>query len=79
MARRHVVPHPEGGWAVGAPGAKRASSRHPTQGEAEAQAKETLRRVGGGEAVVHDRRGRVRDSDTVPPGSDPNPPKDKRH
>ncbi|MDP3984720.1 MAG: DUF2188 domain-containing protein [Acidimicrobiia bacterium] len=34
--------------------------------------------MGGGEVTIHGRDGRIRDSDTVPPGHDPNPPRDKR-
>jgi hypothetical protein len=77
--RRHVVPNPAGGWDVKRPAADRASSHHRTQAEAEARAKEILRNLGGGEAVVHGRDGRIRDSDTVPPARDPHPPKDRRH
>ncbi|MHA1740890.1 MAG: DUF2188 domain-containing protein [Candidatus Thorarchaeota archaeon] len=76
---RHVVPNPEGGWDVRKPSASRASSHHETQSEAEARAKEILARSGGGEVVIHDREGKIRDSDTVPPGKDPFPPRDTRH
>lgn len=76
---RHIVPHPNGGWDVKKPNADRASSHHETQREAEARAKEILTHNGGGEAVIHDREGKIRDSDTVPPGRDPSPPKDTRH
>lgn len=75
---RHVVPNPDGGWDVKAPGADRASSHHQTQREAEQRAKEIVRNLGGGEVRVHDERGRIRDSDTVKPGRDPNPPKDTK-
>ena len=77
--RRHVVPNPEGGWDVRKPSAQRVSSHHNTQAEAEARAKEILTNLGGGEAVIHGRDGRIRDSDTVAPAPDPNPPKDQRH
>ena len=76
---RHVVPNPGGGWDVKKPGADRASSHHETQSQAEQRAKEILGNAGGGEAVIHDRHGRIRDKDTVPPANDPNPPKDTRH
>ena len=81
MAReeRHIVPNPEGGWDVTKPGASRASSHHDTQSQAEARAKEIVGNAGGGEAVIHGRDGRVRDSDTVAPGNDPNPPRDRKH
>ncbi len=76
---RHVVPNPKGGWDVRAPNANRSSSHHDTQAEAEARAKQILSNNGGGEAVIHDQRGKIRDSDTVAPGNDPCPPKDSRH
>lgn len=77
--RRHVVPNPKGGWDVKAPGAKRASSHHETQSQAEQRAKQIVSNKGGGEVRVHRPDGRMRDSDTVRPGRDPNPPKDKKH
>ncbi len=82
MARRnerHVVPNSRGGWDVKKPNAGRASSHHDTQAEAEAQAKDMVARAGGGEVVIHGTDGRIRDSDTVPPGKDPFPPRDTRH
>lgn len=78
MARRHVVPRSHG-WAVKAPGAKRASSVHRTQAAAEAAAKRIVSRRGGGEVVVHRPNGRIRDADTVGRGRDPFPPRDTRH
>lgn len=75
--RRHVVPHPEG-WAVQKPGASRASSVHDTQAAAQNRAREIVGNAGGGEVTIHGRNGRIRDSDTVSPGNDPFPPRDKR-
>ena len=81
MARnnRHVVPNPDGGWDVRAPGANRASSHHNTQADAERRAKEIVRNAGGGEVRIHGRDGRIRDSDTIAPGNDPYPPRDTKH
>lgn len=76
---RHVVPNEGGGWAVKKPGSDRASAITRTQQEAERKAKTFVSNEGGGEVRIHGRDGRIRDSDTVPPGNDPNPPKDKRH
>ena len=76
--RRHVNPNPQGGWDVNAPGAKRWSGHFDKQSDAINRAREILRRSGGGELTIHDREGKIRDSDTVPPARDPNPPKDKR-
>ena len=55
---RHVVPNADGGWDVKAPGAKRSSSHHDTQRDAEQRAKEIVRNAGGGEVRIHDRKGR---------------------
>lgn len=78
--RRHVVPDAKTGrWKVVAPGAKRASATASTQAQAEKRAKQIVANQGGGEVRVHRADGRVRDSDTVRPGRDPNPPKDKKH
>lgn len=75
---RYVVKHSKG-WAVIAGGARRASSVHDTQKSAEIAAKETVGNLGGGEVRIQGKDGKWRDSDTVPPGNDPNPPKDKKH
>lgn len=72
---RHVAPHPQGGWQVKKPGAGRASERTPTQSEAIDRAREILKHDGGGELVIHNEHGQIRDADTVPPGNDPYPPK----
>jgi hypothetical protein len=75
---RHVVPNSGGGWDVHAPGSSRSSGHTETQEEAIDRAREIVRNTGGGEIVIHGRDGRIRDSDTVPPGNDPNPPRDTR-
>lgn len=75
---RYVVKHPDG-WAVTGPGSKRPSSIERTQREAEARAKEIVSRGGGGEVRIQDKNGKWRDSDTVSPGNDPFPPRDKKH
>jgi len=75
---RFVVHHPEG-WAVTAGGAQKASSVQPTQHAAEQRAKEIVSNLGGGEVRIQGRNGQWRDSDTVAPGNDPNPPRDKKH
>ena len=76
---RHVVPNSEGGWDVKKPRSRRASSHHDTQKEAESRAKEIVGNAGGGEVRIHDKKGRIRDSDTVAPAKDPHPPKDTKH
>jgi hypothetical protein len=75
---RHVV-RDGTGWAVKKPGIPAPESRHRTQGAAEDRAKQQVRQEGGGEVRIHGRDGRIRDSDTVSPGRDPHPPRDRRH
>lgn len=72
---RHVVPHPGGGWDVEKPSANRASAHTETQKEAIQRATEIVRNSGGGEVRIHGRDGQIRDSNTVPPGNDPFPPR----
>ncbi|MBU2588698.1 MAG: DUF2188 domain-containing protein [Alphaproteobacteria bacterium] len=75
---RYVVKHPKG-WAVKGPKSERASAVAPTQREAEARAKQIVGNLGGGEVRIQGTNGRFRDSDTVAPGNDPNPPRDTKH
>ena len=75
---RYVVKHQDG-WAVKAAHAKRASSTHPTKKQAEKAAKETVKNNGGGEVLMQGKDGRWLDSDTVAPGNDPFPPRDRKH
>jgi hypothetical protein len=74
---RYVVKHPNG-WAVKAAGAERASGVYETQAEAERAAKAIVAKNGGGEVRIQGRDSKFRDSDTVPPGRDPFPPRDSR-
>lgn len=69
----------EDGWAVEKSKAQRASAVTRTKAEAERRAKEIVHNLGGGEVRMQDRHGKWSDSDTVAPGNDPNPPKDKKH
>lgn len=71
----HVVPRGDS-WAVVRERASRASSLHPTQGDA-INAGRDLARPRKTEVVIHRPDGRIRDSDSY--GRDPNPPKDKKH
>jgi hypothetical protein len=75
---RDVIPSGDGGWKVTKPGAARASATAPTQKAAIDRARSIVHNEGGGEVRIHGRDGRIRDSDTVAPGNDPNPPRDKR-
>lgn len=75
---RYVVRHGDD-WAVKKASAERASSIHGTQKEAESRAKDIVSGLGGGEVRIQGRDGRWRDLDTVAPGHDPIPPRDKKH
>ena len=75
---RHVVPSRLGGWDVVAPGGQRASSHQHTKRAAVDRARKIVRNEGGGEVVIHERQGLIRDSDTVAQGRDPYPPRDRR-
>jgi Uncharacterized protein conserved in bacteria (DUF2188) len=76
--QRHVVKDGDD-WVVRKPGAERASARLDTQREADQRAAEILRNAGGGERITHGVDGKIRSKDTIAPGNDPNPPKDKEH
>ena len=75
---RFVVKHGSD-WAVKKSGVEKPESVHHKQGRAEQQAKATVRDLGGGEVRIQGRDGKWRDSDTVAPGRDPFPPRDKKH
>jgi hypothetical protein len=59
--------------------ADRASTIHRTQQDAIDAAKTMLGNQGGGELSVKGRDGQFRSKDTIAPGNDPCPPKDKEH
>jgi hypothetical protein len=77
--RDRTVYHKEGGWAEKRNDAGRAGGIYKTQDDAVRAARETLRNQGGGELIVKGRDGRIRSKDTIPPGRDPNPPRDREH
>ena len=58
----HVIPS-GGGWQVKRPGAPRASATVGTQREGVARAREILRAEGGGEVVIHQPGGAIRQAD----------------
>ncbi|MCL5736343.1 MAG: DUF2188 domain-containing protein [Actinobacteria bacterium] len=76
---RTVSRRPDGTWENKRNDAGRASSVHATQAGAEQAAREMLRNQGGGELITKGRDGKIRSKDTIPPGKDPLPPKDKEH
>jgi len=76
---RTVSKRPDGQWANKRNDADKASSLHRTQKEAEGAARNMLTNQGGGELTTKGVDGKIRSKDTISPGHDPNPPKDKEH
>jgi len=76
---RSVFRRPDGQWANKRNDASKASSLHSTQQAADQAARQNLRNQGGGEVTTHGLNGRIRSKDTISPGNDPCPPRDKEH
>ena len=76
---RIVYRREDGTWVNKKNDADRASSLHDTQKDALNSAKQMLQNQGGGELITKGLDGKIRSKDTIPPGNDPNPPKDKEH
>jgi len=76
---RIVSPNPSGDWDVKAPNAKRAGAHERLQSDADKRAAKILGNIGDGERITQGRDGKIRSKDTISPGNDPNPPKDKEH
>ena len=79
MGDRMVYRRTNGTWVNKKNDANKASSTHATQQDAVDAAKEMLKNQGGGELIIKGVNGQIRSKDTVPPGNDPFPPKDKEH
>lgn len=79
LANYYVTKNPDGTWDAKRENADRASGIFQTQQDAEIAAKEFSANSGGGEVRIQGRDNKFIDSDTVAPGNDPNPPKDKIH
>jgi len=69
----------DGVWVNKRNDASRVSSKHSTQADAEKSAKDMLTNQGGGELTIKGRDGKIRSKDTITPGNDPNPPRDREH
>lgn len=76
---RTISRRSDGAWENKRNDADRASSLHKTQKDAIEAAKEMLQNQGGGELTTKGVDGKIRSKDTIAPGNDPNPPKDKEH
>ena len=76
---RTVFRREDGLWANKRNDADKASSLHDTQGEANKAAAEMLRNQGGGERTTMGIHGKIVSKDTIAPGNDPCPPRDREH
>ena len=76
---RMVYRNQEGDWVNKKNSANKASSLHSTQKAAENAARQMLKNQGGGELTTKGLDGKIRSKDTIPPGNDQNPPKDKEN
>ena len=72
---QHVVTHGNV-WAVRGEGNSRVTSIHKTQESARKEAVEIAKNQKS-EVVIHGKNGKIRDKDSY--GTDPNPPKDRKH
>lgn len=75
---RIVYKGEDGKWRQKRIDAERGS-KHKTQKEAETEARRLLGKQGGGELITKGVNGKIRSKDTIKPGHDPYPPKDKEH
>jgi hypothetical protein len=73
---RIVSPRPDGTWANKRNDAGKASGIHDSQAAAIQAARGMPQNSGGGALTVQSRHGVISSKDTIPPGNDPNPPKD---
>jgi len=76
---RMVYCRDDGNWINKRNDSERASSVHCTQKAAEDAAREMLKHQGGGELTTKGRNGQIRSKDTISPGNDPCPPRDREH
>ncbi len=70
----HLVPDHNGGWKIIKSGAKKASNHFDTKKEALKRARELSKKYKA-ELKIHDKHGRIRQSDSH--GNDPYPPRDR--
>ena len=76
---RIVFRRDDGTWVNKRVNANRASSLQDTQNAAENSARTMLQNQGGGELITKGLDGKIRSKDTITPGNDPIPPRDKEH
>ncbi|SHG40404.1 hypothetical protein SAMN05443144_12725 [Fodinibius roseus] len=76
---RSVYRRSDGKWVNKKDSASKASSVHNRQKDAAKAAKQNLKNQGGGELKIMGTDGKIRSKDTISPGNDPFPPRDKEH
>ncbi len=76
---RTIYQRDDGKWVNKRNDSDRASSLHDTQRAAARAGKDMLGRQGGGELTIKGLNGRFRSKDTIAPGNDPNPPRDREN
>lgn len=76
---RIIFRRDDGKWVNKRNDANRASSAHETQAEATSSARDMLKNQGGGELTIKGRDGQIRSKDTIAPGHDPFPPRDREY
>jgi hypothetical protein len=76
---RTVFQRSDGSWVNKRNTSKHATSIHKTQKGAILTARQNLKNSGGGELTTKGVNGKIRSKDTIPPGNDPCPPRDKEH
>lgn len=76
---RTVFRREDGKWVNQRDAASRPAGVHDTQKAAAEEARGMLKNQGGGELTIHGVDGKIRSKDTIAPGNDPNPPRDKEH
>ena len=76
---RTIYQRDDSKWANKRNDAGKPSSVHNTQQDAIDSAKIMLNNQGGGELTIMGKNGKIRSKDTIPPGNDPCPPKDKEN
>ncbi len=76
---RTVSRRDDGRWENKRNDAQKATSLHDTQRDARQAAKANLEKQGGGELTTKGVNGRIVSKDTIKPGNDPNPPRDREH
>lgn len=74
---RYVQPRPDGQGEVVSEDHQRASAVTPTQAEAIDRGRGIVGNAGGGELVIKNRNGQIRDTDTVAPGHE-SPTRDRK-